>query len=39
MTIMELIKKGTIELKNSNIDSPKLKARLLIQFILNKYIK
>lgn len=36
MTIMELIKKGTIELKNSNIDSPKLKARLLIQFILNK---
>ena len=36
MTIMEAIKKGMIELKNSNIESPKLKARLLMQFTLNK---
>lgn len=36
MTIMELIKKGMIELKNSNIESPKLKARLLMQFVLKK---
>lgn len=36
MTIMEAIKKGMIELKNSNIESPKLKSRLLMQFILNK---
>ena len=36
MTIMEAIKKGMIELKNANIESPKLKSRLLMQFILNK---
>ena len=36
MTIMEAIKKGMIELKNSNIESPKLKSRLLMQSILNK---
>ena len=36
MTIMESMKKGMIELKNSNIESPKLKSRLLMQFILNK---
>ena len=36
MTIMEAIKKGMIELKNSNIECPKLKARLLMQFTLNK---
>ena len=36
MTIMEAIKKGMIELKNSNIEFPKLKSRLLMQFILNK---
>ena len=36
MTIMEAIKKGMIELKNGNIESPKLKTRLLMQFILNK---
>lgn len=36
MTIMEAIKKGMIELKNGNIESPKLKSRLLMQFILNK---
>ena len=32
MTIMEAIKKGMIELKNSNIETPKIKARLLMQF-------
>lgn len=36
MTIMEAIKKGMISLKNSNIESPKLKSRLLMQFVLNK---
>lgn len=36
MTISEAIRKGMIELKNGNIESPNLKARLLIQFILNK---
>ena len=36
MTIMEAIKKGMIELKNSNIEYPKLKSRLLMQFTLNK---
>lgn len=36
MTIMESMKKGMIELKNSNIESPKLKSRLLMQFIVNK---
>lgn len=36
MTISEAIRKGMIELKNGNIESPKLKARLLMQFTLNK---
>jgi release factor glutamine methyltransferase len=36
MTIREAINKATIKLKIENIDSPKLKARLLMQFILNK---
>ena len=36
MTIMDAIKKGMIELKNSNIESPKLKSRLLMQYILNQ---
>ena len=36
MTIMEAIKKGMIELKNGNIEEPKLKARLLMQYVLNK---
>ena len=36
MTIVEAIKRGMIELKNSNIESPKLKSRLLMQFTLNK---
>lgn len=36
MLISEAIKKGTSELKNDNIESPRLKARLLMQFILNK---
>ena len=41
MTIREAIGKATIKLKMEKIDSPKLKARLLMQFILNqtrKYI-
>ena len=36
MTISELIKKGMIELKNENIEEPKLKARLLMQYVLNQ---
>ena len=36
MTRSELIKKGIIELKNGNIEEPKLKARLLMQYVLNK---
>lgn len=36
MTIREAINKATIKLKMNNIDSPKLKARLLMQFILNQ---
>ena len=36
MTIREAINKGAIELKIKSIDSPKLKARLLMQFILNE---
>ena len=36
MTISETIKKGIFELKNENIESPNLKARLLMQFMLNK---
>lgn len=36
MTIKETIRKGMIELKNNGISEPKLKARLLMQFILNK---
>ena len=36
MTIAEALKKGMIELKNANIESPKLKSRLLMQFTLNK---
>lgn len=36
MTISEAMKKGMIELKNENIETPKLKARLLMQFVLNK---
>lgn len=36
MTIKEILSKGTIMLKGSNIDSPKLKARLLLQYILKK---
>jgi release factor glutamine methyltransferase len=36
MTIREVLNKATIELKGENIDSPKLKARLLLQFILKK---
>ena len=36
MTIREAIGKATIKLKTESIDSPKLKARLLMQFILNQ---
>lgn len=36
MTIMDAIKKGMIELKNSNVESPKLKSRLLMQYVLNQ---
>ncbi|MCI8471358.1 MAG: peptide chain release factor N(5)-glutamine methyltransferase [Clostridia bacterium] len=36
MTIREAIRKATIKLKMQNIDSPKLKARLLMQFILGQ---
>lgn len=36
MTIMEAIKKGMIELKNADIETPKLISRLLMQFTLNK---
>ncbi|MBQ3415599.1 MAG: peptide chain release factor N(5)-glutamine methyltransferase [Clostridia bacterium] len=36
MTIKEALEKGTIMLKGENLDSPKLKARLLLQDILNK---
>lgn len=36
MTIREAINKGMIYLKVQGIDSPKIKARLLMQFVLNK---
>lgn len=36
MTIREALTKGMIILKNNNIETPKLKARLLLQYILNK---
>ena len=36
MTIKELLTKGTIMLKGENLDSPKMKARLLLQDVLNK---
>ena len=36
MTIKQTLTKGTIILKNNNIDSPKLKARLLLQYVLKK---
>ena len=36
MTIKETLNKGMIMLKSSNIESPKLKARLLLQYILKK---
>ncbi|MBQ2835406.1 MAG: peptide chain release factor N(5)-glutamine methyltransferase [Clostridia bacterium] len=36
MTIKETLTKGMIILKGSNIESPKLKARLLLQYILKK---
>ncbi len=36
MTIREAINKASLQLKTKQIDSPKLKARLLMQFVLNK---
>ena len=36
MTIKQLLTKGTIILKSNNVESPKLKARLLLQYVLNK---
>ena len=36
MTIKQTLSKGTIMLKSSNVESPKLKARLLLQYILKK---
>ena len=36
MTIRETIRKGMIELKNNGISEPNLKARLLMQYILDK---
>lgn len=36
MTIREAIGKATIQLKTKNIDSPKLKARLIMQFLLKQ---
>lgn len=36
MTIKEALNKGTFMLKNNNVQTPKLKARLLLQFTLNK---
>lgn len=36
MTIKQALTKGTITLKSNNLESPKLKARLLLQYVLNK---
>ena len=36
MTIKETLNKGMIMLKNNKVESPKLKARLLLQYVLKK---
>ncbi len=36
MTIRETLRRGMIELKSNNINEPKLKARLIMQYTLNK---
>lgn len=36
MTIKETLRKGIIELKVNNIQEPSLKARLLLQYVINK---
>ena len=36
MKIREAINKGMVELKVNGIETPKMKARLLMQFMLNK---
>lgn len=35
MTIKQALTKGTIILKSNNVESPKLKARLVLQYVLN----
>ena len=36
MTIKQAIEKGAIDLKVGNVDTPKMKARLLMQYVLNQ---
>ena len=36
MTIKQAINKGMIDLKTNNINTPKLKSRILMQYVLNK---
>lgn len=36
MTIRETLRKGMIELKNNGVNEPKLKSRLIMQYVLNK---
>lgn len=36
MTIKEILRKGMIQLKTGNVTEPNLKARLIMQYILNK---
>lgn len=36
MTIKQAIEKGTIELKVKNIETPKMKSRLIMQYVLDK---
>ena len=36
MTIKETLRKGMIQLKTENVTEPNLKARLIMQYILNK---
>ena len=36
MTIRETIRKGMIMLKNNNVTEPNIKARLVMQYVLNK---
>lgn len=36
MTIKQAIEKGAVDLKVGNVDTPKMKARLLMQYVLNQ---